>query len=517
MRASYPLNASRPWLIGVVIALLCLAALMTASMALADAPTKPSAQGGQATVVGAYTLPDTPIAEFQNALLPGTVDNDRKLLLGGIGSDLWRGSNDPAGEFWMITDRGPNGQIKVGDETRRTFPIPGFDPVILHVKVDGGKITVLKAIPIVTQSGKPATGLSNTDKRDETPYDYSAQTKLDYNPNGLDTEGLVRTANGDFWVCEEYSPSLLHLDAAGKVLKRYVPVGLNLSNTDYPVVGSLPAIYEKRKINRGCEALALSPDGKTLYLGIQSPLYNPDKKTGDASRNTRILAFDIATEKPVAEYVYRFEPIKDFDPTPNLAASEMKLSALAAIGPNTLLVDERTDNVAKIYKVDLSKATNILGTKWDDPATVPSLEATDDLAAAGATALPKALVVDLGTLPGVPGKIEGVAVVDGNTIAIANDNDFDIGDFDSNGNNKGSGSKSKILVVSLSEPLAATTTGAAGQPSTRSVPVALPVTGAAQPRSVLPAVALMLGLALVLAGVAYGAAQLRHGNVSDNR
>ena len=73
--------------------------------------------------------------------------------------------------------------------------------------------------------------------------------------------------------------------------------------------------------------------------------------------------------KPVG----RLEPIKDFDPTPNLAASEMKLSALAAIGPNTLLVDERTDNVAKIYKVDLSKATNILGTKWDDPATAPLL------------------------------------------------------------------------------------------------------------------------------------------------
>ena len=197
----------------------------------------------------------------------------------------------------------------------------------------------------------------------------------------------------------------------------------------------------------------MSADEKTLYVCLQSPLLNPDSKTGNASRNTRILAFDIATEKVTAEYVYRFDAIKDFDPQPNLAASEMKISAMAFVNPTTLLVDERTDWVAKMYLVDLSKATNILGSKWDDEKTTPTLEALDDLAANSVTVLSKTLLVDTSKLSGVPEKIEGVVIIDKNTIAIANDNDFDIGDFDAQGNNVGKGAKSKILIISLAKPL----------------------------------------------------------------
>src|SRR5262245_49068682 len=67
----------------------------------------------QDKVIATYTLPDTPIKEFQNAVLPGSVANDRKVLLGSVGSDLWHGPRDARDEFWMITDRGPNGQIAV--------------------------------------------------------------------------------------------------------------------------------------------------------------------------------------------------------------------------------------------------------------------------------------------------------------------------------------------------------------------------------------------------------------------
>jgi hypothetical protein len=68
-----------------------------------------------------YTFPDIPIKEFHNKLLPGSVADDRKILLGSVGSDLWRGPKDPRDEFWMVTDRGPNGQIKTEGTNRRTF------------------------------------------------------------------------------------------------------------------------------------------------------------------------------------------------------------------------------------------------------------------------------------------------------------------------------------------------------------------------------------------------------------
>src|SRR4029434_7000063 len=251
------------------------------------------------------------------------------------------------------------------------------------------------------------------------------------------TEGLVRATAGDFWLAEEYSPSLVHVDRTGKVLKRYIPEGLKLEDTDYPVANALPAIYGKRKINRGFEGLALSDDEKTLYIVLQSPLLNPDRKIGDASRNTRVLVFDIASEKVTAEYAYRFDVSKQFDPNPKNTTDEMKLSGVIAINPTTLLVLERTDLVAKLYSVDLSGATNILNSKWSDVKTAPALEALADPAAAEVSVLPKSLVLDLSSLAGMPEKIEGIALIDQSTIAVSNDNDFDSEEskYDAAGNN----------------------------------------------------------------------------------
>jgi hypothetical protein len=259
---------------------------------------------------------------------------------------------------------------------------------------------------------------------------------------------LVQTTTGEFWIAEEYGPSLLKVDRTGKVVKRYIPQGVKLEGADYPVEPVLPAIYSKRKINRGFEGLALSSDQRTLYVALQSPLLNPNKKTGETSRHTRILVFDIPSEKVTAEYVYRFEVSKDFDPGPKNTPDEMKVSAAAFIKADTLLILERTDQVAKLYTVDLSKATNILGSRWDDPAAFPTLEALEDPAEVEIKALPKTLVVDLKGLDGMPEKIEGIAIIDHNTIAVSNDNDFDI-----EGNNAGSGVKTKILVIELAQPI----------------------------------------------------------------
>jgi hypothetical protein len=418
-------------------------------------PLSPPEIAAQNKVIASYTLPDTPIKAFQNAAFPGSVANDRKVLLGSVGSDLWRGPKDTAGEFWMITDRGPNGQIKVDGKNRRTFWVPEFNPAILRVKADGNEIRILQTLPIVGQSGKPVTGLPNMKGVDETPYDYSGQSELSFNVNGIDPEALVRTTAGDFWIAEEYGPSLLHVDRTGKVLKRYVPEDVKLSGADYPILSVLPKVYGRRKINRGFEGLALSGDEKTLYAVLQSPLLNPDKATGDVSRNTRLIVFDIQTEKVIAQYAYRFDVAKEFDPHPKTTPDEMKLSALVFLNSTTLLVLERTDLVAKLYNVDLGKATNILNTKWDDPKTSPSLEALDDPAAAGVRVLPKSLVLDLKQFKEIPEKIEGIALLDRNTIAVCNDNDFDSEDskYDAEGNNLGKGKKSHILFISLDKAL----------------------------------------------------------------
>ena len=416
---------------------------------------QPAELYAQGQIKAIYRFPDLSIKEFQNAKFPGSVENDRKVLLGSVGSDLWRNASDAPGEFWMVTDRGPNGQVRVDGKNRRTFWVPEFNPTILRVKTEGDSIRVIETIPIVGLSGKPVTGMPNLDGVDETPYDYTAQKTFAFNASGLDTEGLVRTKNGEFWLIDEYSPSLVRVDTTGKVVKRFIPAGLNLAGADYLVEASLPAVLAKRKINRGFEGLALSSDEKSIYLILQSPLGIPNRKAGEQSRNTRVFVFDRETERVIAEYVYRFEEATEFDPRPKMERDEMKLSGVVYLNSTSLMILERTDWVAKLYTVDLSKATNILNSKWDDPSTAPSLEALENPASADIRALPKSLVLDLSRFEDIPEKIEGVTVIDRNTIAISNDNDFDTEEskYDEQGNNDGKGKVSQIVIIALDTAL----------------------------------------------------------------
>ena len=418
-----------------VLAGLALAAAMIAVPGAASAdPTERS------VVVKDVTIPLVPLGDLQR-----DITDDRGVKLGGLGSGLFPA--DRRGDYWMVTDRGPNGQV--GADKRRTFPIPEFDPAIVLVATRFG-VEIKKYIPLVGTSGKPITGLSNQPGHDELPYTWDGRTALPYNPNGVDTEDIVRTRRGDFWLVDEYGPSLLHVSERGRVLARYVPKGLNLTGTDYPVKETLPAILASRQQNRGFEGLAI--DGDTLYLAVQSPLANPDKKTAKASRTGRILTFGIRAEKMTGEYAYRFEDVTTFDPKVNGDQSEMKISGLAHVSGRRLLVDERTDNVARIYQIDLAKATNLLAGPYDDPATTPSLEALTD--PAGVRLPAKSLVADLSQLaPTLPGKVEGTALLDPRTLVVANDNDFGLGEFGADGRLVDSGVPSRIITIRLARPL----------------------------------------------------------------
>ncbi|MEU6377212.1 esterase-like activity of phytase family protein [Streptomyces sp. NPDC046909] len=417
--------------------------------ALVAAAPASGASSGEPYVTRTATLGDIPLGAFSDTLLPGTVDDDRGVDLGGIGSDIYPAGRQ--GEFWTVTDRGPNGQIKVDGTKRRTFPVPGFDPAIVRIKVSGDTVKVLDAIPITTSSGKPVTGLPDQERRDEAPYTYDARTRLAFNPNGLDTEGIVRAADGSFWLVDEYGPSLVHVSARGKVLTRYVPEGLNLTGTDYPVVEALPSVLLHRKINRGFEGLAQLPGGD-LVLAVQSPLSLPDTAAGEASRTTRLLRFSPRKKAVTAEYAYRFDPVEVVDPGED-DTSELKISSVVAVGGDRLLVEERTDKAARLQLVRLDRDADILGGAYDDDTTSPSLEQLDDPAAAGVPVLAKRLVVDLGTVAGVPGKIEGVARVDHDTLALINDNDFGMTDgsgaFDAQGRLVDSGVETKVTYVRL--------------------------------------------------------------------
>lgn len=84
------------------------------------------------------------------------------------------------------------------------------------------------------------------------------------------------------------------------------------------------------------------------------------------------------------------------------------------------------------------------------------MNADGALEAAGITPLPKEFILTLDSTQGFPQKIEGLTVLDGKTIAIANDNDFGVGSFaDPTGacTLEDSGLKSQIIVLRLDQPL----------------------------------------------------------------
>ncbi|MEU5894909.1 MULTISPECIES: esterase-like activity of phytase family protein [Streptomyces] len=424
-------------------------AVVAALTVAGTATGRPGGGQGGARVTTAATLGDIPLGTFSNTLLPGTVKDDRGVDLGGIGSDLYPAGRK--GEFWAVTDRGPNGQIKVDGKKRRTFPVPGFDPAIVKIRVRGDRTKVVSALPLTTSSGKPVTGLPNQEGRDEAPYSYDAKNPVSYDPNGLDTEGLVRAPDGTFWLVDEYGPSLVHVSARGKVIKRYVPRGLKLRGADYPVSETLPGVLLHRETNRGFEGLAQLPGGD-LVMAVQSPLSLPDEDAGEGSRTARLLRFSPRKQAVTAEYAYRFDPVGLVDPGEN-DTSELKISSVVATGRDKLLVQERTDKAARLHAVTLGRGANILGGKWDRSTTRPALEQLDEPASFGVPVLEKRLVVDLNTVDGVPGKIEGIARVDSRTLALINDNDFGMSDgpeaFDKDGRLVDSGTETTVTYVRL--------------------------------------------------------------------
>ena len=59
--------------------------------------------------------------------------------------------------------------------------------------------------------------------------------------------------------------------------------------------GSLPAILTRRPINRGIEAVALSPDERWLYFIMQNPLAHPDTAAYRQAKNTRLFKIERTT------------------------------------------------------------------------------------------------------------------------------------------------------------------------------------------------------------------------------
>ncbi|WP_424004142.1 esterase-like activity of phytase family protein [Haloarcula salina] len=426
---------------------------------------------GEATDTGANAISDPDIEFFdvdESYLTMGHVTfrggNTLDLVV-GLGSGACTRDADPEDLFYTIADRGPNfncsdapsvadrsvESLCAGNSGDKIFTNPGYTPSIYTVRLDSGApsntAVVTETLPLRDSDGNDITAISNPLEVTTTEGAYSINgTEIPYDPNGMDIEGVVRLADGSFWIAEEYAPSIAEVSPDGRIVARHVPEGVHedLADATYPITPNLPAVWRRRKLNRGIESLGVTPDESQLVFAIQSPLANPDVETSESSRNIRVGTFDPAAGEMGEQYLYRLDRPDSFerdnaDGTPD--QSDVKISELRVLDAEHLLVLERISATTKLYLVSMADTEPIPRT-YDERDRDETLEGLSADGLQDVDSFEKTLVFSTDDYDGFPSKIEGVAMPTPTTLILINDNDFGY-----------AGAETKIARVKFQDPI----------------------------------------------------------------
>lgn len=177
------------------------------------------------------------------------------------------------------------------------------------------------------------------------------------------------------------------------------------------------------------EGLTITPDEKTLVGIMQSTLFNPSKKEISNKKLVRIVTFDITTGS-TKQYAYIQN--KETDSTCGITA--LSNTEFVVIECDGKFSGEKEAH-KYLFKIDLKDATDITGENPESKEGLlingKTLEqcTTEEIEAAGIKPVKKEFLVDL--VEYLPNKyphdkLEGLWILDSNTIAVANDNDFAI-------------------------------------------------------------------------------------------
>ena len=375
--------------------------------------------------------------------LNGTLESGASAsILGGMGSALaWAGGNT----FLALPDRGPNATAYTNgslvDNTQSyisrfhtvtldlTKSATGGLPYTLTPSLQG---TTLLYSQTALNYGSTAGLASATPATNTTgKYYFTGRsdgfaTGLSTNPNNarLDLEGLRVSADGkSVFVSDEYGPYVYQFDrTTGQRLKTFsLPNTFAASTLSALGATEISSNTTGRVANKGMEGLSITPDGKTLFGFMQSPLAQDG---GDGGSANRIVSIDIASGD-VRQY--SFNNViggKAYNSSEILALNDHEFWVLERDGKG--LGDGSAAKVKQIWSVNLSGTTDV--SNLSGQATLLAAAPSKTLVLDIKSALNAAGFADAA----VPAKIEGMAfgedIVDGgqtyHTLYIANDNDF---------------------------------------------------------------------------------------------
>ena len=348
-----------------------------------------------------------------------------------FGSDLFY--DRASGTFWGLPDRGPGGGLI--DYAPRVHQF-GLD------LAPSGAITGFRLLQTVvfTQDGLTFTGLNPR-------LATGSAANLG---RSLDAEGLVRLANGNLLVADEYGPSLYEFAPDGAFIRAFAtPANILPRQPDGTpnFVDGRPTINRGRQDNRGFEGLTISNDGKTVIAILQDPLVNEGAPDGRRSRNLRIVTYDYATGQPGAQYIYQLEALADINARvpgntfgQNAQGRNIGVSSITMLPNGKMLVVERDNRgfgvedptatgapvaTKRVYLISFAGATDVSGLDLTGTNTLP----------AGVRPVSKILYLDVQAAleaAGVPvgEKIEGLAfgpwLGDALSMFLVTDNDFSV-------------------------------------------------------------------------------------------
>ncbi len=328
---------------------------------------------------------------------------------------------------------------------------------ILYEQLAGGGTRVLSGLDpvpggVATGGARPATSLLP-----ELPQAHNGKL-------ALDAEGIVILRDGSRLISDEYGPSIYRFSADGRFMGalpvassvRPVRNGVNDYSSNNPTVGQPAPVPANpsvgRQNNQGFEGLSLSPDGKTLFVGLQSAARQDGGTGGTAATrdHTRLFTYDVENLddiKVTGEYVVELPKFQQGGNT--LVAAQSEILALSdtqlLILPrdsNGFAVGTQESKLRQVDVIDLSAATNILGQSFEGaiaPGGVLNPAITPVLYAPFININDNAQLARFGLVNGVvPGmdnlseKWEGLALVSALDpdrpydyyLFVANDNDF---------------------------------------------------------------------------------------------
>ena len=378
--------------------------------------------------------------------LSGTLENGaRGDLLGGMGSGLaWAGGSI----FLALPDRGPNAVTWQASIDNTTSYVPRFHTLNLQLvrQTDAATGLPFTLVPTLLRttllySERPLTYGAPVDGYAAVPsinrrgrYYFSGRsdnfkagtTSSDPTDARLDPEGIRVSRDGDsVYVSDEYGPYLYEFDrhSGERVGVLRLPANLAVAKKAPTGAAEISGNTAGRVANKGMEGLAITPDGKTLFGFVQSPLIEDG---GDGGRANRIVKVDIRTGA-TAQYVYDnylADKSKTYNSSELLALNDHELLVLERDGKG--LGDDSKADVKRIYKIDVAHAQDVSALSTEAallPHAVAKTLFLDVAAALKAAGL---------TTAQIPAKLEGMAfgedvIVDGvakHTLYIGNDNDF---------------------------------------------------------------------------------------------